>query len=326
MIEGYLDAADTRSTLAAVEALGAEVERRPRRPRDGQSVRDPRASACAAPARRQIDVGNAGTLLRLLPGLARRAARGRSGRSTATTRSAAGRSTGSPSRCARWAPALSCREERLPPLEIEGADAARDRLRAAGRQRPGQVLPALRRPARRGRDQDRRAAAEPRPHRADAGRRGRRRCAREGDAVVDRARASALEPGVDRRSRPTSPRPPSSLVAALLVPGSEVVLERVGLNPTRTGLLDDPRADGRRDRGASARASVGGEPIARPLRAARRRCTATEVGGAEVPLAIDELPLVALAACFAEGDDDDPRRRRAARARSPTGSPPWPRR
>ena len=50
-----------------------------------------------------------------------------------------------------------------------------------------------------------------------------------------------------------------------------------------------------RDRWAASRS--------RPLGAsARRRCGATEVGGAEVPLAIDELPLVALAACFAEGE------------------------
>ena len=44
----------------------------------------------------------------------------------------------------------------------------------------------------------------------------------------------------------------------------------------------------------------GGEPCGR-LRARVSALRATEVGGAEVPLAIDELPLVALAACFAEG-------------------------
>ena len=95
----YLDAADTRSTLAlvapAVEgrwpATGVEpLLTRPRR----------------RPARRRvrptIDVGNAGTLLRLLPGwLAGQ--EGGAGRSTATTRSAAARSTGSPRRCGGWA-------------------------------------------------------------------------------------------------------------------------------------------------------------------------------------------------------------------------------
>ncbi|MBK5221188.1 MAG: 3-phosphoshikimate 1-carboxyvinyltransferase, partial [Thermoleophilia bacterium] len=45
---------------------------------------------------------------------------------------------------------------------------------------------------------------------------------------------------------------------------------------------------------------AGGEPIGE-LRVRSTGLLATEVGGAEVPLAIDELPLVALAACFAEG-------------------------
>ena len=91
------------------------------------------------------------------------------------------------------------------------------------------------------------------------------------------------------------------LVAALLVPGSEVTLAGVGLNPTRTGLLRDPRADGRRDRGrARGRARRRAERHDPRPRLAQLR--GTEVGGAEMPLAIDELPLVALAACFAEGE------------------------
>ena len=90
-VTGYLDAADTRSTLDAVRALGALVE-------EGAAghADDPRAGAARRASEAHIDVGNAGTLMRLLPGLARRPARRASGRSTATTRSAAGRSTGSP--------------------------------------------------------------------------------------------------------------------------------------------------------------------------------------------------------------------------------------
>ena len=61
-VTGYLDAADTNSTLAAVEALGALVERRP----GSLLVRGPGLRG-AAPAD-LIDVGNAGTLMRLLPG------------------------------------------------------------------------------------------------------------------------------------------------------------------------------------------------------------------------------------------------------------------
>ena len=133
-IEGYLDAADTRSTLAAVEALGrGEVAAARGASGHGAAERrrrlaaDRAASACAAPRsggdrRRQRRHPAAPAA-----GLARRAGRRRAGRSTATTRSAAGRSTGSPRRCARWAPTLSCREERLPPLRDRGRAAARHR-------------------------------------------------------------------------------------------------------------------------------------------------------------------------------------------------------
>ena len=70
-IEGFLDAADTRSTLAAVEALGARVEGA-----DGVAgeIRIDGVGLQGATSA-AIDVGNAGTLLRLLPGLARGAAR-----------------------------------------------------------------------------------------------------------------------------------------------------------------------------------------------------------------------------------------------------------
>ena len=90
------------------------------------------------------------------------------------------------------------------------------------------------------------------------------------------------------------------LLAALLVPGSEVELEGVGLNPTRTGLL---RVLERM--GAEIEVAPSGERGGEPVGTVRARASAlrgTEVGGAEIPLAIDELPLVALAACFAEGE------------------------
>ena len=63
----------------------------------------------------------------------------------------------------------------------------------------------------------------------------------------------------------------------------------------------DPRADGRRDRDRASATEVGGEPVG-DLVARHCPLRGTEVGGEEVPLAIDELPLVALAACFAEGE------------------------
>ncbi len=90
------------------------------------------------------------------------------------------------------------------------------------------------------------------------------------------------------------------LVAATLVPGSEVVLEGVGINPTRTGLLDLLRAMGAEievlDEG-----SAGGEPVADlSIRSAGLR--GVEAGGDLVVRAIDELPILAVAATQARGE------------------------
>jgi len=90
-----------------------------------------------------------------------------------------------------------------------------------------------------------------------------------------------------------------AIVAALLVPGSELNVESVGLNPTRTGLLDAMARMGAKVE-IEPGPEVAGEPTGH-IRVQGSDLTATEIGGAEVPRAIDELPLLALAACFAEG-------------------------
>ena len=90
------------------------------------------------------------------------------------------------------------------------------------------------------------------------------------------------------------------LVGALLVSGSEVRLGRVGINPGRIGLL-----------GILSRMGAGIEVIEEPAAGREPVATliarsgplqATRVSAGEVPLAIDELPLLALAACFADGE------------------------
>jgi len=90
------------------------------------------------------------------------------------------------------------------------------------------------------------------------------------------------------------------LVAAALVPGSEVTVEDVGLNPTRTGVLDILRMMGAAVELRDVRED-GGEPAGTvTVRAAQLR--GTTIGGDLVPRAIDELPVVAVAACLAEGE------------------------
>jgi 3-phosphoshikimate 1-carboxyvinyltransferase len=90
------------------------------------------------------------------------------------------------------------------------------------------------------------------------------------------------------------------LVAALIVPGSRVRIEGVGLNPTRVGLLGILNRMGAAIEVEEGIPS-GGEPQG-ALDARHSALRGTRVATGEVPLAIDELPLVALAGCFAEGE------------------------
>ena len=90
------------------------------------------------------------------------------------------------------------------------------------------------------------------------------------------------------------------VVAATLLPGSRLRLARVGVNPTRTGLLDVLERMGARI-SLYNRSSSGGEPVA-DVEVEHADLVATEVEPDEVPKLIDELPLFALAASMARGD------------------------
>jgi 3-phosphoshikimate 1-carboxyvinyltransferase len=90
------------------------------------------------------------------------------------------------------------------------------------------------------------------------------------------------------------------IVAATLVPGSELRLAGVNVNPTRTGLLTVLERMGARI-ALFNRRSVSGEPVA-DLEVVHAPLVATTVGAEEVPLLVDELPLVALAAAVARGE------------------------
>ncbi|MBD3221697.1 3-phosphoshikimate 1-carboxyvinyltransferase [bacterium] len=89
------------------------------------------------------------------------------------------------------------------------------------------------------------------------------------------------------------------LVAASIVPGSEVALQGVGINPTRTGLLDVLRVMGGRV-DVLARGDVAGEPVA-DLHVASAPLRATVLRGDLIPRLIDEIPVIAVLATQAEG-------------------------
>ncbi|WP_343222293.1 3-phosphoshikimate 1-carboxyvinyltransferase [Novosphingobium profundi] len=99
------------------------------------------------------------------------------------------------------------------------------------------------------------------------------------------------------------PGDPSSaaffLVAALITPGSDVVIENVGLNPTRAGLVEVLIAMGGQIDKLNAR-EVGGEPVA-DLHVRHSALKGIEVDPAIAPSMIDEFPALFVAASLAEG-------------------------
>ena len=90
------------------------------------------------------------------------------------------------------------------------------------------------------------------------------------------------------------------LVAASIIEGSDLLLKGVGVNPTRTGVLDVLGDMGANIEVLHARES-GGEPMA-DLRVRSAKLHGVSFGGAMIPRLIDEIPILAVAALFAEGD------------------------
>src|SRR5437660_2843037 len=294
-IEHYLQAADTLATLGAVRALGALVEVRDEEVLvRGTGLREAREPA------EPIDVGNAGTLLRVLPG----GLAAQEGRSFTLDgdRSIRGRPVDRIAAPLRQMGAeVQARAGRYPPLKVRGA-----RLRAiscelavaSAQVKSCLLLAALAadgattvgEPAR-SRDHTERMLL-----RAGAGihRNGRH-------VTVVNADELALE-------RVSVPGDASSaafmVVAGVLVPGSRLLISDVGVNWTGTGFLRILRrmrgivmGDLEDESGELAE----DEPVS-DLDVAHGALEGTVVEPEEVPLAIDELPLVALLGCHAEGE------------------------
>ena len=294
-VRGYLEAADTRSTLAAVQQLGARVLR------DGDElvIGGVGLRGAAAPGA-PIDVGNAGTLMRLLPGwLAVQEGRSFTLDGDASIRRRPVDRIAEPLR--RMGAEVWATDGRLPPFTVAGA-----RLRpmtyempvASAQVKSCVLLAAL------GADGET-TVSEPAPSRDHTERMlaaagvGVRRDGRH--ITVGGVEALALDELV-------VPGDPSSaafpLAAALVVRGSRVVLRGVGVNWTRSGFVRIAQrmgADVRGELEEPADAIATAEPIA-DLEVVAGDLHGTVVEPGEVPLAIDELPLVALLGCFAEGD------------------------
>jgi 3-phosphoshikimate 1-carboxyvinyltransferase len=89
------------------------------------------------------------------------------------------------------------------------------------------------------------------------------------------------------------------LVAGAIVPGSNLLIQNVGINPTRTGILEALGQMGA-DITEENRREVAGEPVS-DLRVRHSQLKATTIEGDIIPRLIDEIPILAVAACFATG-------------------------
>jgi 3-phosphoshikimate 1-carboxyvinyltransferase len=295
-ITGYLDAEDTNSTLAAVAALGALVERHGA----GElTVRGPGLRA-AAPASEPIDVGNAGTLMRLLPAWLA----GQDGGSWTLDGDASIRRRPVDRIAAplsRMGASIEATGGRLPPFTVSGRQlrGIDYTLPVASAQVKSCVLLAglL--------AEGRTTVIEPAPSRDHTERMLR---AAGVQVDIDGPRISVLTQDELELEAVHVPGDPSSaafhVAAAVLVPGSRIVLEGHSANWTRTGFLRIAERMGAvvvGDLEVPGQAGGSIEPVTE-LDVASGPLVGTVVEPDEVPLAIDELPLVALLACFAEGE------------------------
>lgn len=296
-ITNYLHAEDTTSTLNAVRALGAlvKVDRVGDVTVRGVGLREAREPDGT------IDVGNAGTLMRLLPGWLS----AQEGRSFALDGDASIRRRpvdriATPLR--RMGAQIDATEDRFPPFTVRGV-----RLRGMSYEMPvasAQVKSCilLAGVAAAGAT----TISEPHPSRDHT----ERMLVRMGVSLHRTGRHLTI-PGADELEADSLVVPGDAssaafwLAAGVIVPGSRLLVRNVNVNWTRIGFvrilqrmggvvigsLEAPTDDDIPDH----------EPVS-DLDVAAGPLEGTVVDADEVPLAIDELPLVALLGCFAEGE------------------------
>ena len=288
-IMGLSPGADVRSTRRCLEALGVSFTEE----RSAVVVRGTGPEGLRAPTG-PLDCGNSGTTMRLLAGVLA----GRPFQSTLTGDSSLSRRPmGRIIRPLRLMGAkISARQDSFAPLTIEGgalrgihyemevkSAQVKSCILLAGLQAEGETV-----------------VREPSPSRDHT----ERLLRYLGAPIAVEGKSIRIKRG-DLKARPIPvPGDFSSaaffLAAAAALPGSELIVEDVGVNPTRTGLLEVLRRMGAEISLANER-EVAGEPVA-DIRVQGKELSAVEVAGEIIPRLIDELPVLFAIATQAEGE------------------------
>jgi 3-phosphoshikimate 1-carboxyvinyltransferase len=304
-ITSYLDSDDTRATLRAVASVGADVREGEADDHGGLFV-EIEGIGLRGGRSAEIDVGNAGTLLRIMPGWLAGQPGGEwifdgdeSIRRRPVDRIA------EPLRL--MGADVECRDGRLPPLRVGGSQLhgidyempvasaqVKSCMLLAGLLAEGET--SIHEPIWTRDHTERMLAAMGASIR------------REGERLII-APSERLEAG-DVPVPGDFSSAAFFIAAGLLIPGSELDLRDVGINRTRIGLLSILARMGVQMGGAHEEGRAitvheirdpGPEPIA-ALQVRSASLAGAVVTAEDVPAAIDELPLVALVACFAEGE------------------------
>lgn len=286
-IRGFLRADDCLRTLACLRSLGVQIEEA-----EGELVISGTSGRLAAPAR-VLEAGNSGTTMRLLAGVLAGQPFTAEIDGDASLRARPMDRVAEPLR--RMGAHVGAREGRYPPLRIMGGSLrgitytlpvpsaqVKSAVLLAGLQAEGET-----------------AVVEPVPTRDHT-----ERLLKECGVRVRRAGSRiVLEPAVPQGREITVPGDFSSaafvLAAAAALPGSEVTVEDVGVNPTRTSALEILRAMGAAVE-ISASSEHSGEPVAAvTVRGGRLR--GVTIAGPMIPQVIDELPILGVVAAASAG-------------------------
>jgi 3-phosphoshikimate 1-carboxyvinyltransferase len=291
-VRGFLEGEDALATLAAFRAMGVTIER----PDEGQVViQGVGLHGLSAPAG-PLDLGNSGTSIRLMSGLL-------AGQAFDTEL------TGDASLCSRpmgrvmtplsqMGARIQGSDGERPPLHITGGQSLRgihyDLPMASAQVKSCVLLAGLY-------AEGRTSVTEPavtRDHTERMLRGFGYQVERDSEGIISLAGGGRLQ-GCEIDIPGDISSAAFFMVAATIAPGSDLLLTHVGMNPTRTGILELLRLMGA-DITVQDETEVGGEPVA-DLHIRSASLQGIEIPEHLIPLAIDEFPVLFVAAACAEG-------------------------